>query len=49
MLSTVIVLLNTSCITQTKERVGGALGAALEMIEHVLGKVLVMDVHSVLE
>ena len=47
MLSTVIVLLNTSCITQTKEHVGGAWGAALEMIERVVGGVPVMDAHSV--
>ena len=47
MLSTKVVLLNTNYITQTKEHVGGAWGAALEMIECVVGKVLVMDVHSV--
>ena len=42
-----IELLNTSCMKQTKELVGGAGGAALEMTERVVGEVLMMDVHSV--
>ena len=42
-----IIVLNTSCIKQTKEHVGAAWGAALEMIERVVGEVLVIDVHSV--
>ena len=41
-----MVLLKTSCMKQTKKHVGGAWVAALEMTEHVLSKVLMMDVHS---
>ena len=44
-----IILLNTGCIKQTKEHVGGAWGPTLELTENIVGEVLVMDAHSVQE